>query len=230
MSGLDINTPAGRETLADEMRAARAFEDQFGVRYIHTKTDSTAVVDAVIINKQNEVGGVVLASSRYNCTVDTFMTTWGAEWLLTWRKLMGGARVARDMRVTLYGFIFVVDDHVLLIKKLYDPTKPTREGRWITSYRTDDTLTQGTVNGGTAFRRNAFIDIERATRVPVPTDAERAGHTNGFVGYDSEGHFVHYCRCGNDAGHGFGASPLKEQLGTWFCNRHKGEGDGIRQA
>ena len=50
------------------------------------------------------------------------------------------------------------------------------------------------------------------------TDAERAGHPNGFVGYDKDNHFVHYCKCGKDAGHGHGVRLAKGQLGTWYCN------------
>jgi len=55
------------------------------------------------------------------------------------------------------------------------------------------------------------------------TDAERAGHANGFVGYDRNGMFIHYCHCGKDAGHGYGVSLRKGQLGTWYCNDHKPE-------
>jgi len=53
------------------------------------------------------------------------------------------------------------------------------------------------------------------------TDAERAGHPNGFVGYDAEDRFVHYCQCGREAGLGFGVRMAKGQLGTWYCTEHK---------
>ena len=55
------------------------------------------------------------------------------------------------------------------------------------------------------------------------TDAERAGHPNGFVGHDSEGRFVHYCWCGKDAGLGYDVKLTKGQFGTWFCKDHKPE-------
>ncbi len=42
----------------------------------------------------------------------------------------------------------------------------------------------------------------------------------GFVGYNADGNFIHYCHCGKDAGHGYGVRLLKEQLGTWFCDSH----------
>lgn len=54
-----------------------------------------------------------------------------------------------------------------------------------------------------------------------PTEAERAGHTNGFVGYDKDGHFVHYCHCGKWGAFSVGASLLRNQLGTWYCLEHR---------
>ena len=41
------------------------------------------------------------------------------------------------------------------------------------------------------------------------TEAELAGHANGFVGYDKAGHFVHYCHCGKWGAHGDGVSLLR---------------------
>lgn len=52
------------------------------------------------------------------------------------------------------------------------------------------------------------------------TDAERAGHPNGFVGYDSADRFVHYCHCGKDAGHGYDVKLPKNQFGVWHCAEH----------
>lgn len=43
----------------------------------------------------------------------------------------------------------------------------------------------------------------------------------GFVGYDKDGHFVHYCHCGKWGSHGVGVRLLKDQLGTWYCAEHK---------
>jgi hypothetical protein len=44
-----------------------------------------------------------------------------------------------------------------------------------------------------------------------------------FVGYDSEGHFVHYCQCGKWGAFGFNCFPLRGELGIWFCQKHAGE-------
>jgi hypothetical protein len=44
---------------------------------------------------------------------------------------------------------------------------------------------------------------------------------SGFVGYDADGNFIHYCHCGKLAGNGYGVRLLKDQLGEWFCDEHK---------
>jgi hypothetical protein len=45
--------------------------------------------------------------------------------------------------------------------------------------------------------------------------------TPGFVGYDKDGHFVHYCHCGKWAAYGYGVRLLADQLGTWYCAEHR---------
>jgi hypothetical protein len=43
----------------------------------------------------------------------------------------------------------------------------------------------------------------------------------GFVGYDREGHFLHYCRCGRWGLFSEGTELLKDRLGTWYCAQHR---------
>jgi hypothetical protein len=45
--------------------------------------------------------------------------------------------------------------------------------------------------------------------------------TAGFVGYDKDGHFVHYCACGLEASFGYGVSLRAGKLGTWYCREHR---------
>lgn len=42
----------------------------------------------------------------------------------------------------------------------------------------------------------------------------------GFVGYDKDGHFVHYCHCGKWGDFGYGVRLLKGELGVWYCKEH----------
>jgi hypothetical protein len=43
---------------------------------------------------------------------------------------------------------------------------------------------------------------------------------NGFVGYDADGRFVHYCHCGAWGAFGVGVALHKGKLGTWRCREH----------
>ena len=54
-------------------------------------------------------------------------------------------------------------------------------------------------------------------------NAAKDGFLNGFVGYDANGHFVHYCHCGALALFGAGVNLREDKLGEWRCLQHKGE-------
>jgi len=58
------------------------------------------------------------------------------------------------------------------------------------------------------FRRDDFLVLETWSLA-------------GFVGYDPEGHFVHYCWCGEWGSFGVGCFLLRGKLGTWFCREHR---------
>jgi hypothetical protein len=215
VSVLDINTPRGQVTRVDEEKAAKLFEGKFPRwRFISTDKDTMAKADAILLH-DNKLGGFVLTSCRYGCTVEHMMETWDSEWLLTWRKLAIGALLARHLQTPLFGFIYFADQEVLLVQRLYDPLK---ESPW-SPYRTERTLTQATVNGGQIMRTNAFIKVDKATRIDA-TAAGRAGFPAGFVGYDAKGMLVHFCQCGADAGRGVGVSLRNNKLGTWYCDEH----------
>ena len=43
----------------------------------------------------------------------------------------------------------------------------------------------------------------------------------GFVGYDYEGRFIHFCQCGKWGAFSNGYFPRKGQYGVWYCKEHK---------
>jgi hypothetical protein len=49
------------------------------------------------------------------------------------------------------------------------------------------------------------------------TDTNKAG----FIGYDEQGRFLHYCHCGKWGAYGVGVRLLTGQLGTWYCREHR---------
>jgi hypothetical protein len=61
---------------------------------------------------------------------------------------------------------------------------------------------------------------EQPKREPVLAPGQIPGP--GYVGYDREGKFVHYCPvCGVFGAHGVGYFPREGKLGQWFCRDHK---------
>lgn len=52
------------------------------------------------------------------------------------------------------------------------------------------------------------------------SEATRAGHPNGFVGYADDGTFVHFCHCGKAASFGSNVALRQDKLGTWLCGEH----------
>lgn len=47
------------------------------------------------------------------------------------------------------------------------------------------------------------------------------GSKPGFVGYDKDGHFLHYCHCGKWGAHGYNVNRSAGLLGDWYCFEHK---------
>ena len=42
-----------------------------------------------------------------------------------------------------------------------------------------------------------------------------------FVGYSHDGHFVHYCHCGEWGAFSVGYDSKNGKFGTWFCKEHR---------
>jgi hypothetical protein len=43
----------------------------------------------------------------------------------------------------------------------------------------------------------------------------------GFVGWDKDGRFIHYCHCGEWAPYGYNVSVRHGRLGQWYCREHR---------
>jgi hypothetical protein len=76
------------------------------------------------------------------------------------------------------------------------------------------------------FRREA---LKSATETETPKSELAAlpdptKPVPGFVGYDAEGRFVHYCACGEWGSFGYNVSLRTGRLGTWYCREHRPQG------
>lgn len=153
---LNILTPRGQQTLIDEIAAAAIFERSTGLSYIRTPDHLPARVDAVI-TKAGHIAGVVETKCRYGVTRANLRDGWKDEWLVTMEKIEQVKAAASAMCVPFYGFLFLVDEGLLLTQMIADET-----GQYCVRFRVDRTETQKNVNGGSVVRCNAFIDMSNA--------------------------------------------------------------------
>jgi hypothetical protein len=87
-----------------------------------------------------------------------FMQDHKAEWLVTYQKLKDGQAIADALCTKFVGFLYLPDADILMFKTLW-----SKEHGWATPMRIMQTRTQATINGGSAVRENAFINMTDAT-------------------------------------------------------------------
>lgn len=155
--GLDVLTDRGQETIAHEQACVDIWHRHYPrVRYAHTPKREHATVDAVLVNDDDHLVAVVEQKSR-TMSLDT-LASWDYEWLVTLEKVKAAARICAALRVPLVGFLYLVPDEMLLVRRICDI-----DGAPVAPIRTERTTTQATVNGGTADRVNAFVDMRGAS-------------------------------------------------------------------
>lgn len=154
---MDILTPLGQQTLADEQVAGAIWERNFPkYKYIQTPKDQPAVVDALLICN-NTIYAAVETKCRYDMDLVKLDDERNGEWLVTYDKILKAKHLAASLGVPLIGFLYLVPDKMLLAKKLTDET-----GEFTVKIRTEETYTQRTVNGGSIKRTNAYIDMKES--------------------------------------------------------------------
>lgn len=154
--GLDILTPRGQQTVRDLNDAVALWEVcNPGWKVSMLPPSRESAIDGFLIKPDGEIAAGIEAKCRYGVTLDGLRTTFGNEWLVTMRKLTTAWNVCSALCVPLVGFLYLVDERVLLTKRIVDDG-----GDFCAEFRCDRTETQRTVNGGTAMRGNAFIRME----------------------------------------------------------------------
>lgn len=155
---MDIKTPKGRITLEQEARAARIYESNFpGVTYSHTPKDEAAKVDA-FLTEGNQITAVIETKCRSDMTVKDLRGPRGNRLLVTEDKIQTGKMISKSCFIPFYLFLYFTREDRLLVQEITG-----KNGLWSTEFYSMATPTQGTVNGGTAVRDNAYIDMSDST-------------------------------------------------------------------
>lgn len=153
---LDINTERGQAAAADQLRAMEIVYGRSGeLCFLHTPTNEAAPIDGFVA-RGDYVIAIAEVKSR-DMTHEHLMRQFNGEWLLTMHKLADIAKLCGLLRLPGYGFLFCKPSRLVLAVILTD-----KDGRILCDYRTAQTETQATCNGGKANRVNAFIKMHSA--------------------------------------------------------------------
>jgi hypothetical protein len=152
---LDINTPRGQESVAEERCMIDILKSKYESQFIHTPIESAALVDGMII-KNNQLLGIFESKCRRD-TLHKFQTSYHNEWLVSFHKLQAGATLSKMLCVPFWGFLYLVPDQLLLVIKLTDA-----QGKFVAKIRIEQRETSACCNGGTMIDTCGFISIKDA--------------------------------------------------------------------
>ena len=153
---MDILTPKGLETLAQEREAISLFLQSFpGFEFIETPKDTPADIDGLITRDGTIISGVEVKCR--NMTADELASKYQHKWLVTADKLDRGVSVCERLGTDFRGFLYLVPDKMLFIVPIFS----YKDG-WLIEPEYEMTKTQATVNGGIAERLNAYVDVSKA--------------------------------------------------------------------
>lgn len=153
---LDILTPLGQKSALQERDMLDSLRITFpGSMFVNTPKNDPAKVDGFTIK-----GDQITSCFESKCRKMTRqqLSSWGDEWLVTYEKILHGAKLSRTLGVPFFGFLYLVPDSLILIVKITNSA-----GELLPKIRLDRTETQKTVNGGKIVRTNAYIDVSTAT-------------------------------------------------------------------
>lgn len=157
---LDINTPAGQKTLKQEQRAYEILAQHHPDTFVaHTPKDSAAKVDGFLV-RGNVVAGIVETKCR-KATLEQ-MADWGS-WLVTNVKIEHIRKMSSVLKVPGYGLLYLVPDDALMLWQITDDA-----GTYSFDFEVKRTKTRATVNGGVAFRKNAFLPVADVSAIYHP--------------------------------------------------------------
>lgn len=163
---LDINSPRGKITLADERKATNlvlAACPEF--EFVSTDKMKPIVIDGLLVTKKTRIHyACVEIKCRYDCDIVKFFNSddldgYNGEWLITYSKVETAAQIATALCVPLLGFLYLVPSEIVLLQVLCDA-----HGEFQNVARQKVSETQATCNGGTALRTNIYFKMHDAVQ------------------------------------------------------------------
>jgi hypothetical protein len=164
---MDILSKRGQQSLADEQKARDIFLSNYPMySYIQTQKDQPADIDALLVHN-GVIAGVVETKCRYDVDHQDFIEKYENSWLVTFDKIARGKLIADAMCTKLIGFLYIVQSETLLVQTISDC------GLYVPDINIITTQTQATINGRTAVRSNAYIDMSKARHLVMKTPVDK---------------------------------------------------------
>jgi hypothetical protein len=153
---LDVNTPKGEAATAAERAMMLRFAAEHKAEIAETPKKYDGIIDGFVVEVPSyEIRFGYEAKTR-NASLED-LRKWGS-YLITAEKLDRGAALCAELRVHFCLLVSLEKDGSAIIYHVSD-----RHGNFVFDFDRRATITQATVNGGTANRVNAFLPFEHAT-------------------------------------------------------------------
>jgi hypothetical protein len=157
---LDINTPNGQITLAHEQEQLAVIRGQHpSWSFVQTPKTLDSDVDGFIVKPDGTAPAMFLSSCRM-ADRQTMREKWRDEWLLTYDKIHKAVVLAKSLRMSVYGFLYLVPDRLVIVVPLV-----SKDGSVVAKMRLERTKTQKTCNGGEIVRTNAYIQLAGCSEI-----------------------------------------------------------------
>ena len=159
---MDILTKKGQKSLEYEREMLERIrhnickthkEDSY---LIETDKNMDAKVDGIIV-KNNQVSGIFESKCR-DLSLMQLMDF--GSWLVTLDKIMDGKRLSEMLRVPYIGFLYLIKDRIIMYWKITD-----KYGDFTFDFEVKKTKTQKTINGGVAYRTNAYLPFKEGNEL-----------------------------------------------------------------
>ena len=186
MLKLNAQTPRGKKALEWARKGLRAWaRENPKYCYISTKENTYADIDAIVgipsVKFPTDVDTNVAAHMLYvgaeldhvmeakarDMTKAKLFGAYGGKWLVSKDKLERGRDVAYALRTDFYGLLVLVPDKVCYYTILAKYSEEDGGLKWVIPFEVMKTETQKNINGGTAFRENAYIDMREVEEIEI---------------------------------------------------------------
>jgi len=152
---LDINTPRGQESVAEETEMFNIIKSKNpSCQFFHTPITKASLIDGFITQKQQ-----LLAIYEAKCrrhSLETFQHQFQNEWMISSHKLLAGAQLSKMLEVPFVGYLYIVPNKIVLSAKITND-----KGRFIIPIRFAEKQTSASCNGGIMQDTCGFINLQR---------------------------------------------------------------------